>query len=357
MNAINTSKVIARFLQLFQDSSVHPRGFLDALHDMNPTHELDELCEQDVAEAILQPILGLIASNPIVAITSQRHIYCSLDDSEIQNSLGHENMSLMTLPIVDDKDVSITDMIGKEMLRSKLDGYKPKKETVVGCPNGPFFEETEFRFGSDVMVLQIRRTNHKGKRVNTPIHINKKLKLGDARWDLTSLIEHKGNHYINYTRVYDRWHKFDDNKVREETPKLKHSKTAVCMVYTRRGHNGGINNRGSSGFPNIGNTCWMNAGLQLLFSMPSVVHALSVLLFETITKLSAEELLELMDEPIDVIGMSIKKMIRKRDRSLYKRWKASRPGVITLSKKKHIKVIENKNNRIRIRKEKGLHVV
>ena len=310
-------RVLSRLLKMYHYpiSKSYPKKLLYALHELQPKLVSDDFSQQDAMEGLVLPIIGLV-NDKGSRIHGQRNVYCSMDyNANIIRPVGAVE-SYAVLPLaIDDDNSDISTMLNNETLRTAMpDTYRP--EPPLEC-DSLIFNQFELEFGSDYMVLQVQRTQYTDEgriRVKNPINVDINLIIGGIIWDLSSFIEHvgtgnDGGHYISYVRrgirtTKDCWYKCNDSSVKKNKPTLKNNTRVACVVYKRRRLSDRTINHPLKGFTNVGNTCWMNAGLQLLFSLPTVIMSLTLLLSNTLRSLTTDQLLQVSNEPLqDVLGL------------------------------------------------------
>ena len=313
-------RLIARFLNIGRSRTQKlPTEFLRALHELYPAVVSCQLNQQSVFEGILTPLLDL-GSGPFCMIRSKRNMYATMDDAEEPKQHGilgtDMPVNYMKLPITE-KSMSVYQMIEDEHVRAPMpDDYKHSLCGKVD-ERGNIFSQFFHRFGEKVSVFEIQRVDAFLQRVQTPIAVNERMFFDGSTWNITSLIHHignaKGGHYVTYVKREGVWWLINDESVTEADPELKKNTNVVCVAYCRKGM-GGDAMRPLHGLGNMGNTCWLNSGLQLLLNTPSFVLHLKDYMVSIIKTLTVSQMVSIMYEPVDhILGFTIEEFIAHKD--------------------------------------------
>ena len=111
-----------------------------------------------------------------------------------------------------------------------------------------------------------------GKKLSVPIDVSEQQMIGGQPYTLRGMIQHDGG--INgghYTYVYhslpeNKWVQFSDSRITYPTVEdvKKEIRTGYIYLFEKKTHDGGPH----KGVQNHGNSCWMNAALQMFYHLP-----------------------------------------------------------------------------------------
>ena len=111
-----------------------------------------------------------------------------------------------------------------------------------------------------------------GKKMSAPIDVSEQQMIGGQPYTLRGMIQHDGG--INgghYTYLYhslpeNKWVQFSDSRITYPTVEdvKKEIRTGYIYLFEKKTHDGGPH----KGVQNHGNSCWMNAALQMFYHLP-----------------------------------------------------------------------------------------
>jgi hypothetical protein len=111
-----------------------------------------------------------------------------------------------------------------------------------------------------------------GKKMSAPIDVSEQQMIGGQPYTLRGMIQHDGG--INgghYTYLYHslpekKWVQFSDSRITYPTVEdvKKEIRTGYIYLFEKKTHDGGPH----KGVQNHGNSCWMNAALQMFYHLP-----------------------------------------------------------------------------------------
>ncbi len=112
-----------------------------------------------------------------------------------------------------------------------------------------------------------------GQKIETRVTVPDTQTIGKGSYDLRGVIHHSGGvdggHYVYYYRnppdtQAKNWVSFSDSDVKKDLDRPDQINTGYVYLFERRGSSHGS----LKGIQNHGNSCWMNAALQMFYHIP-----------------------------------------------------------------------------------------
>jgi hypothetical protein len=111
-----------------------------------------------------------------------------------------------------------------------------------------------------------------GKKISTPVEVSDQQTIGGHSYALRGMIQHAGDTggghytYLYHSPTETKWVQFSDSNMTyppvEDIKKELH--TGYIYLFEKKAHDSGVH----KGIQNHGNSCWMNAALQMFYHLP-----------------------------------------------------------------------------------------
>ena len=110
-----------------------------------------------------------------------------------------------------------------------------------------------------------------GKKMTTPVEVSHQQTIGGQSYTLRGMIQHAGGKdgghytYVYHSPTENKWVQFSDDVVTYPTAEsiTNEIRTGYIYLFEKQAHDSGLH----KGIQNHGNSCWMNAALQMFYHL------------------------------------------------------------------------------------------